>query len=201
MAVKVGTSLNYSKDCDVTDQLLKRRNEYTPDFLDLKLKDYQLVFVYGTLKTGQKRNSIFKNASFLGEAYTATTSYIMENSEMDFPVAYHAPISTASASLLGEIYAVHPMTMLTLDKIESNGEMYERKESWFYLLDQTVKNTKFRPSVKAWVYLGKEDFWESYPTTRVSPTKIALGSGLRPVFNWNPTFSSLEEMWNGKIPF
>lgn len=194
---------NYSKaykECFVTDELERRRNSFTPDFLDLKLQEYIPVFVYGTLKIGQKRFDILQDQVYLGEAYTATQNYLMENSEMDFPIAFDAKVvNPKSASLFGEVFLVKPEIMLELDRIESNGEMYERKERWLYLLDQKVSHTRFRPSLKCWVYLGKDSFWRNYTTSLMIPRKFNSGSKPRMIYEWQPSFSKLEQEWNDRL--
>lgn len=187
----------YQKSCDVTSELLKRRNSFTPDFLELKLKDRIPVFTYGTLRVGQKRFSTLEDQVYLGEAYSATQNYEMVNSEMDFPVALNSEFqSVKGASIFGEVFLVKPEIILELDLIESNGEMYKREERWFYLLDQQTKKRNIRPSMKCWVYMGVRDFWKSYTTFPITP-KMVTPNKPRRVYEWTPSFSLL----NDHIPF
>ena len=193
---------NYSKaykECHVTDELLKRRDGYTPDFLDLKMKEYIPVFTYGTLKVGQRLFGTLSDQIYLGEGYTATQNYLMENSEMDFPVAFDAKVlNPKSASLFGDAFLVKPDVLLELDRIECNGEMYRREERWIYLLDQKIGTTRFRPSMRCWVYLGVPDFWRHYTTIPLAVKKIGNGEKERRIYNWNPSFS---DQLNDRLPF
>lgn len=162
------------KDCDLTDQLLERRNETTPDWLDIKLLDNIPVFVYGTLMTGESRSGFLKDSIFLGEAYTATQGYVMEKAPQGFPVVFSVGVENPkSARIYGEVYLVKPGVILNLDMIEANGFLYQRRKKFVYLLEQEIKpGIKLKPSLKCWLYHGLSEAWEDQPSYPMKTSKV-----------------------------
>jgi gamma-glutamylcyclotransferase (GGCT)/AIG2-like uncharacterized protein YtfP len=166
---------NY-KDCDLTDQLLERRNSYTPDFLDRKLEKHIPVFVYGTLKSGFDNHKFLDGSQALGEAYTTTTSYVMEKCDSGaFPVVYALKSAHPTGQrIYGEVYLVSARHLLNVDVLEKNGQMYQRELRFVHLLEQSfkTKNGSMRPSLKCWIYLGLESFWVHHDTKGMKSKEI-----------------------------
>lgn len=170
-------------------ELLTRDNDFTPDYLDRKLEKYIPVFVYGTLKVGGRFHEILKDAPCFGDGYTATPTYTMKGTGNDFPVIFsHGKASPENAAVFGEVYIINARLLLELDRIEGNGEMYQREQRWIFLLDQSIKGKggMIRPGLKAWVYIGKPEFWEGIPLTPIKPKKM----GVVDIWDW-PIHSSI----------
>jgi gamma-glutamylcyclotransferase (GGCT)/AIG2-like uncharacterized protein YtfP len=157
----------------VLEELAQRDNLQTPDFLDLKLEPYHYVFVYGTLKTGGRLTGYLDDCPFLGEGVTAMHLFEMKISKSGhFPIIFEVKDPRDGNPVSGEIYIVDHKTLLTLDQIESNGEMYIRKERWVWLLDQHPKNKKnLKPCEKCFVYEGNPTYWQGRETLNLLPTK------------------------------
>ena len=85
--------------------------------------EYIDVFVYGTLMAGFGNSFFLQNDVFLGEGETKP-EYTLYNLG-HFP----AMVEGGNTSVKGEIYEVHPQTLIWLDKLEGVAEgLYERKE-------------------------------------------------------------------------
>lgn len=155
-------SVRRDKDSYLTNELLQRKNDTTPDFLKMKLRgDFLPVFVYGTLKSGGRLASALDGSAFLGEAGTVTSTYKMMISSGNFPVV--RPVTKGGGQIMGEVYMCHPRTILRLDEIEANGTMYDRQERHVWLYDQSYLTDSGRrvvPSVRASMYVGNADFWK-----------------------------------------
>lgn len=166
---KDGSTGSYIKDYCITDELLERNQDTTPDFLDLKMQDYHAVFVYGSLQKGGPMHEKLSSCPCLGDAYTATQTFEMFNvvSEgMEFPVSFsRKQVTKKTGAICGEVYVVPPLLFLDLDYIEGNTKMYRREKKFVFLPDQMFKTKDGAwsyPAVKAWVYLGITDYWERY---------------------------------------
>lgn len=96
-----------------------------------------LVFVYGSLKRGFHNHRLLENSKFLGPAKT-TAEYEM------FPLAGGAfpVIVPGNYAINGELYEVDETTLKLLDRLESNGSMYQREVTDIPSHDQL-----------AWVYV------------------------------------------------
>lgn len=76
-----------------------------------------LVFVYGTLKSGQSRESVLINQKYIGVART-TESYALFDL-IGFPGLVHAKPNIAPArKIYGEIYEINEECLARLDQIE-----------------------------------------------------------------------------------
>lgn len=162
-------------------QELLARKAISPDFSKLSFEDYVPVFVYGTLKSGGLRNDVLDGCPYLGEARTATSTFILKDFEGNFPVAFSAldPRKNTDAKYIyGEVYAVPPRVLLELDMIESNGSMYQREEKFMFLMEQSysTRHGSARPSIKAWMYLGVKDFWSDWENMKSCPTVSVTSS-------------------------
>lgn len=95
------------------------------------------VFVYGTLKRGQRNSHLLTRAEYLGE-FDTLNEYTMYEIE-DYPAV---SIGGAS-SIQGEIYVVTSAEFSALDKLELCPDYYQRiiiethyGEAWMYVLSE-----------------------------------------------------------------
>lgn len=210
------------KDCSITDELLERW-KYTPDFHVLKLQDYVPVFVYGTLKRGEANHYMLEDCPFLGLGETVTPCFRMRSYAGMFPIMTsetRKEYQKYTDYVLGEVYAVPPVRLLYIDKLESNGNMFQREEKHVWLPDQTFKGSKgpVKPSIKVWMYLGTPYFQNldelpDVPTTKFNNRRYLEWSSSQEDSMWqmessdmtieklNEKFVEDYQLGNGKIPF
>jgi gamma-glutamylcyclotransferase (GGCT)/AIG2-like uncharacterized protein YtfP len=98
-------------------------------------QERQLVFVYGTLKRGEKNHHWLEGASWQGEA---ELSGVLLHDLGPFPMAV---IGVGTA--IGEVYAVEERGLARLDELEGYPRLYDRQ-----LLS-------LNDGRQAWVYLGR----------------------------------------------
>lgn len=168
----------------ILEQLQLRVTDRTPDFLQRKLEGYIPVFVYGSLREGFHNHGLLKGLPFLGKGHTTIEKYEMQDTG-SFPVVYERSIKVKGkkhnpvvGKVMGEIYVVDPKTLLQLDRLESNGNMYERSLQWIFMSDQRFpekKQSSLSPSLKCWMYLGKESFWRGVSGTQSCKSKSRNG--------------------------
>lgn len=189
---KLSQVLNLKSDKhNILEQLSKRiTDSSTPDFIRLKQqRDYHPVFVYGTLKKGGRLHGFLEGCHYLGKAWTMIPRFDMRNSQGGFPVVFDVGLGEGkekgthfSAKISGEVYAVPVRVLLDLDDIESNGRMYNRKECWVSLRDQTVKKTSgtVHPNLRTFIYIGNDDYWSRSGTLFRCP--YTLGADNKRIF-------------------
>ena len=113
------------------------------------------LFVYGTLRSGQFRNDVLGNSKLVGTGITNGVLYDLG----PFPGAKFS----GKKSLTGDVYEINQETLSTLDFIESNGYLFERKivhvlvnneyrECWAY---EFLPNVKEEMIVKTGDYLNQ----------------------------------------------
>lgn len=145
---------------DMMEQL-SQRFKNTPDLIELKKgPEWIPLFVYGTLKSGEKNRHFLNGAKWLGEARTASIFKVSINMGL-FPVAFQGGKDLhAHNHIFGEVYAVNLRQLIQIDRLEDNGGMFYRKQNYVHLFEQKVGNVI--PSLKCWMYLGKPDFWDQH---------------------------------------
>lgn len=79
-----------------------------------------VLFVYGTLKRGQRNHGLMREARFLGEAFTAPHYTLLDLGP--FP----GMIPGGSTAVHGELYAVGPKLLARLDRHEGVPRFYVR---------------------------------------------------------------------------
>ncbi len=86
---------------------------------DLRAIDTR-VFVYGTLRRGEKRHAALANARFVGEG--TVSGFVM------YEPAGYPGIVEGDGIIVGEVYAVDAATLRSLDHIEAVEEGLSRRE-------------------------------------------------------------------------
>lgn len=105
------------------------------------------IFVYGTLKKGYHNNVLLNGTTPLGEHVLPGYKLL----DAGFPVA----TPSADHSVLGEVYEIADTSpnLQWLDRLESNGRMYNRTE----VQDDTHDTLS--------LYVGHPDYW---PLTKMN---------------------------------
>lgn len=185
------------ESCHLTEELIKRKNSTTPDFLERKLERHIPVFIYDDMKSGMKNHSMMDGTIWLGDAYTTTQGYVMERSEIDTPVVFDSGgLSSAAHRIYGEVYVIDAMKLLEIDRMNANNEMFSREMKFVCLLEQTVKpGIKLRPSLKCWMYLGLDNFWVTTATKSMQSKEI----GTQRCFTWDRTPSDYYRPFNPTV--
>lgn len=98
-------------------------------------QERQLVFVYGTLKRGEKNHHWLEGASWQGEA---ELSGVLLHDLGPFPMAV-----IGEGTAIGEVYAVEERGLARLDELEGYPRLYDRQML-------TLNDGRH-----AWVYLGR----------------------------------------------
>jgi len=80
-----------------------------------------ILFVYGTLKRGQRNHGLMREARFLGEAVTAPQYTLLDLGS--FP----GMIPSGNTAVHGELYEVGPELMARLDRHEGVPRFYVRE--------------------------------------------------------------------------
>lgn len=111
-----------------------------------------LVFVYGTLKGMKNRfgtGSGLQKSEFVGHGLTKGLFNLADG---PYPIAIPASHSKAKEThqghITGEVYAVQPQAVTSLDAYESYPDLYDRQ-----LYDVVLGNGA---TVKAWIYTGNQ---------------------------------------------
>jgi gamma-glutamylcyclotransferase (GGCT)/AIG2-like uncharacterized protein YtfP len=115
-------------------------------------RERQLVFVYGTLKRGEKNHHWLEGASWHGEAELPG---VVLHDLGPFPMAV-----IGAGHALGEVYAVEGSGLAKLDELEGYPRLYNR---------QVMELVDGR---RAWVYLGRP--------RQVRPAPVLRGGVWRP---------------------
>lgn len=183
---------------------LASRSDCTPDFRDIKKQDHHMVFMYGRLRLGTayglKGYELFKNCKYFGIGGTAT-EYTVRGGGLNASIPSLAfPLNTIKATrparLIGDVWAVTPTQLASLDYLLDNTEEFTRKSIHVFLYDQERAKAGFRPSVKCWVYFANPDrFRDTFTKT---PQAIYYGK------KGNLEYDILKYLkgdMNDKIPF
>jgi len=174
---------------NLTKELSSRRNPNTPDFLELKNRGDNLVFVYGTLRTGNPNFYLLEGSKYLGYATTTIPGFIMRSGK-GFPMVKRADKENQlRGKILGEVFAVDALTMCELDRLEGNNFFYKREEVFCTLQEQDVpmkEHKTFKPACKAWMYLipQEDTSLDSWLLSSVYKTKLPNGTESR-VYEWH----------------
>ncbi len=175
-------NIDWNNQYDICRDLLERETYTTPDFFDLKLENEIPIFVYGSLKQGGFLHDVLEGHAYLGVGQTHVEKFWMEDAE-SFPCVFELQhgmkgMHQMKGRIQGELYVVDPLTMLELDRIESNGKMYKRRKVYCKALDQGTQ--LLRPSVQAWMYIACPEYWSHVKLQTVKPKMTGKGQ----VYEW-----------------
>ena len=99
-----------------------------------------LVFVYGTLRSGFGNHSLLSSSKFLGKGKTRK-KYALYQVGIPFLVE-----NESHKQIVGELYSVSSRVLLGLDMLEGHPKWYQRKKSTI------IVNGK---NYRAWIYFNK----------------------------------------------
>lgn len=168
---------------NILEELSERDNDITPDYLELKNMKNIPVFVYGTLKMGERNHSLLKDCIFLGEASTAVWGFRMYKAEGGFPVVLKKPSANSdSYRIYGEVYLCSARNILDLDYLESNGRMYDRQKHFIFLHEQNgIFKENARASLQCFMYVGVDAFWKD---KNIHPVQRSMTEDSRPFYEF-----------------
>ena len=112
-----------------------------------------LVFVYGSLKRGERNHALLRAVEYRGEARTEPQFRL-------FALPFFPALVRDQAdpqSIVGEVYAVGESTLRLLDRLEANGQLYQREMIDVESLDRPNER------LRAWVYLYLGDLTGASP--------------------------------------
>ncbi len=117
------------------------------------MKKPRLVFVYGTLKTGNTTRGMqyFEGAEFVGEGITS------DNIHDIFDLGSFPAVTEGKYKIKGEVYAVDDETFEYLDAIEGYPDFYNRKKisvnissakvtAYMYFIDRVTLLNSYKTS-------------------------------------------------------
>jgi gamma-glutamylcyclotransferase (GGCT)/AIG2-like uncharacterized protein YtfP len=161
MSVKVTDTLFFSSDFK---KVLQETGKFTRDVPYLNQFQNHFVFVYGTLKRGNRRADLLKRSTknqFCGIGVTESTNYDLlltvdsVDPNANYPIAFDMKTEGRSAKVKGELWLVDTNTLLQLDKIEANG----------YLFDRVWVNIQVgKEIIPSYMYVGVKGFWKFQET-------------------------------------
>ena len=91
----------------------------------------QLLFVYGTLRTGESRHSVMSQSDYLG-VYETIPKYTMYDLG-----AFPCITFNGKTSIVGDVFEVNDYTLDLCDMIEGHPDYYTRMP--IELLDKSIK--------------------------------------------------------------
>jgi gamma-glutamylaminecyclotransferase len=121
------------------------------------------VFVYGTLKKGHGNHVLIESANGVFMGYDAVTGPYKMCDMIGFPGAYHPGDGSMSKTLYGELYAMEPEGLATLDMLEGHPNFYKREKLW-------TKNGK-----RAWMYFLSPRYLSQTPALKMPDREIKSG--------------------------
>jgi|MDSW01.3.fsa_nt_gb gamma-glutamylcyclotransferase (GGCT)/AIG2-like uncharacterized protein YtfP len=91
------------------------------------------LFVYGTLKRGQRNNFFLETAEFICETTTTSARFSMVNiaSKQVIGALYPTILEDGNFKISGEIYAIDLPTLERIDVLEEIGVRYKRMTEEF----------------------------------------------------------------------
>lgn len=97
----------------------------------------QNVFVYGSLKRGFYNHRFLGRAKFLGEGLTQPSFAMLD-------LGAYPGVIRGAVAVAGEVFAVGPVVLARLDRLEANGRVYQRERVPVTLPSETIE---------AWIYV------------------------------------------------
>ena len=101
----------------------------------------QRIFVYGTLRRGERFHGCLRGARWLGEHRTEARYSLLNLG------AYPAAVTGGSTAIVGEVYAINHAILIRLDRLEGHPWEFIRKliptpygQAWIYLYHQPYRS-------------------------------------------------------------
>lgn len=120
------------------------------------LKKTYRVFVYGTLRNGQRNHRLLQKAVFLGTGKTETPFQMRQTwhskTDLGIPFVSKNKKLPHRKQVVGELYEVNSETLTYLDQLEGHPRFYKRELTTIILPDGTC--------VEAWLYFCDTDHGE-----------------------------------------
>ena len=101
-----------------------------------------LIFVYGSLKSGHGNNVLLQDSNFVCKAITVDSDY-----EMISLGAFPALVD-GDQYIHGEVYSVTDDILDRVDSLEGNGSFYQRKKAMVMSTSQPAGKSYY-----AWIYI------------------------------------------------
>ena len=117
------------------------------------------LFVYGTLKKGQRANNYLKDAEFIGNASTKDSIFDMKSNHGYYPFVF----LDGNKDIIGEIYKVPMKRLADLDSYEGyspNGDGLYLRNEFDYVLDTGQE-------IKAIMYYQKDNKYNLKDMTNI----------------------------------
>lgn len=199
MSLKVkGQKMSYS-DINIAEDLAKRFNFNTPDYLERKQEHTIPIFFYDEFRIGGEKNFMLHGMPYLGEARTVMDCFQMEQcATSGTPMIRKlasATKKTPMGSVWGEAFVIDPITLCELDKVMGNTQMFVRELQWVWLLEQNNPLVKGKVSQKVWVYMKNQDFWNN----RATVSRIPKERNGKKIFEW--PMAKVQKDFNDIIPW
>lgn len=154
-----------------------------------------LLFVYGTLRSGAHNHPYLKGAKFVGLAQTNgmllfdyySELPIVVTNTLNYPRGRYSGVPPTkvrvTTDVTGEVYEVPEDRWADLDRLEGHPVFYCRTLRSVNLFGK--RGQKLKKAVKAWIYVipaekaagksyiwpNKEDYFEALQVVRVQPTE------------------------------
>eukprot|EP00899_Mesostigma_viride_P010531 jgi/Mesvir1/1947/Mv22965-RA.1 len=97
------------------------------------LKDYTLIFVYGTLKQGHHNHPLMKKHGDVGAAHFVGSGKTHDRFPLVMPGPYHTPylldVPSVGHNVTGELYLVNGEALAELDELEGVHTSYYKRKS------------------------------------------------------------------------
>ncbi|XP_023215997.1 gamma-glutamylaminecyclotransferase-like isoform X1 [Centruroides sculpturatus] len=139
-------------------QIFKRIHYYR------NMAEKNLVFVYGTLKSGEPNYDILTNedngiCNYIGKAKTYDKWPLVIASRYNIPFLLYA--KNKGKHVIGELYLVDDVMLKKMDELECHPTYYERKEENVQVLESKDKTyCTDGKTLKPWIYFLTE--YKSY---------------------------------------
>ena len=137
-----------------------------------------IIFVYGSLRTGLKNHHMLNNSQYMGEFTSEENFHLVAYKNLQFPYLVNLPIDKFKTKIKGEIYKVNSYTLTTLDLLESHPDIYQRQLKIF---------TDGKETIEAWVYILVKVSIINYILDNLNMHYYLIESGDWIKFLYNPT--------------
>jgi gamma-glutamylcyclotransferase (GGCT)/AIG2-like uncharacterized protein YtfP len=133
---------------------------HTPDIPELEKIDKHIVFVYDGMMNYYLRHTILSlnKSTYIGKYQTNDMHFVMllynRVYRQNYPVVLREK-SKHARCIYGEAYAITPKTLMLIDKMNDNLVQCKREREQIYAVGDVTRKKHW-----AWMYIGKEDYWE-----------------------------------------